>query len=430
MEYKILRGTDKIGGTITEITTDSGTRIWVDFGCELSAYDEHISDAKMIKLMRDKKTRPDAVFFTHIHGDHIGLLSHIPNDVVIFIGSMGKRLLENIRTTLTSVKNFPKKEKEKLTRELDILSGGQVRFYDDFENNEGKFKDISFKALGVDNSVPDAYMLRFEADGKVFVHTGDFRSHGRLGKTLISDIKNHLTDKKVDVLFTEGTMMSRRGEKVFTENEMEKKATELFEKHPYVFLICSSLNMESLGSFYGAAVKSTNKDKKKALYCSFYEKSQLDVYREYIGRPYDIWELKFWRSYPIEESLNKELKNNRTQYEHMLEEGFVMLVHPTDYYQSLMERFRDKNPLVVYSMWHGYLEPGKEYSRPDLIKLKNSWKDNFIELHTSGHADKETIAEVIKTINPQEAIVPIHTENPDGFKSLDLPEELKGKIVN
>lgn len=85
MRYSILRGSNQIGGAITEIETDAGTRVWVDFGRDLPMEDEESTDDQMIALVQDADTRPDAVFFTHIHGDHIGLLSHIPDGVDIFV---------------------------------------------------------------------------------------------------------------------------------------------------------------------------------------------------------------------------------------------------------------------------------------------------------------------------------------------------------
>ena len=63
----------------------------------------------------------------------------------------------------------------------------------------------------------------FEADGKTIVHTGDFRTHGRLGKGFFERLEKALTGKTVDVLITEGTMLSRLNETVLTEEQMQKK---------------------------------------------------------------------------------------------------------------------------------------------------------------------------------------------------------------
>lgn len=54
---------------------------------------------------------------------------------------------------------------------------------------------------------------------------------------------------------------------------------------------------------------------------------------------------------------------------------------------------------------------------------------NVVDIHTSGHADRKTIEKVIKTVHPREAIIGIHKEANASLGSLNLPEELKDKIV-
>ena len=49
-------------------------------------------------------------------------------------------------------------------------------------------------------------------------------------------------------------------------------------------------------------------------------------------------------------------------------------------------------------------------------------------LHTRGHATADQLAQLIRAVNPKEAIYPIHTERAEGFGELDIPQELKEKI--
>jgi len=63
--------------------------------------------------------------------------------------------------------------------------------------------------------------------------------------------------------------------------------------------------------------------------------------------------------------------------------------------------------LLIYSMWKGYL------SEPRYSFL-NSYKHEY--LHTSGHADIDSIKEVVKTVKPK-FIMPIHTEHPEEFQN-------------
>ena len=50
-------------------------------------------------------------------------------------------------------------------------------------------------------------------------------------------------------------------------------------------------------------------------------------------------------------------------------------------------------------------------------------------IHSTGHADKATLAKFIQDIAPRKYIVPFHTEDAEGFKSLDIEEKYKDMII-
>lgn len=422
MEYSVLRGSNQIGGSVVEIVSKKGTKIWVDFGSELSVDEEMSTDGELIARMKDENTRPDAVFFTHIHGDHIGLLSHVEDGVHIYIGKVAKEMLDNIHDTLLPANFLSPKERETMEREQAILNNRDfVHFYPDSVNDTipiGKVKgDISYTAVRVDHSVYDAYMLRFDADGQSIVHTGDFREHGRLGAEMENSLRKLCpkTATPVNVLITEGTMMSRPGEKVLKEKQLQEQATIILQNHKYAFLLCSSTNMESLASFYQAA-KATNRH----FYCNSYVKAQLDLYTKEVGKPGTNQENPDF----IFDDVNL-IYQAKEQYEALKNDGFVMLVGKTPYYQNLMNRYREEfgedNVILFYSMWNGYLEPSKDYTDDLLVNIVSEWDENMVEkLHTSGHATRETIEKMISIVHPTTAIVPIHTERPNAFKSLKV----------
>ena len=76
INIKIHRGTNQIGGTITEVFTEN-THIFIDFGSELCASPEESTDGVMVEML--KHSACDAVLFSHYHGDHVGLFQHIPD---------------------------------------------------------------------------------------------------------------------------------------------------------------------------------------------------------------------------------------------------------------------------------------------------------------------------------------------------------------
>ena len=89
MEIKIIKGTNQIGGCITEIASKD-TKILIDFGNDL----EDTKESFELDGLTYNKSKYNAVFITHSHMDHIGLVSKINEDIPIYI--LKKRLLKFI----------------------------------------------------------------------------------------------------------------------------------------------------------------------------------------------------------------------------------------------------------------------------------------------------------------------------------------------
>ena len=421
---KLHRGTDQIGGTITEIYTEN-THIFIDFGSELSVSEDKSTDADMIRMMRRAKC--NGVLFTHYHGDHIGLMGKIPeqdiqeNPVRLYMGETSRSILQNIHKTLLSNPNITPNERAEHEHMLHILRD-KKRWKNLSDGASFEVGDFTITSVSVDHSAFDAYLFIIEAEGKCIVHTGDFRTHGRLGEDLFERLSKHLQGKNVDVLLTEGTMMSRLNEKVLKEEELEKKAHEVLEKpeNKCTFLICSSTNVESLASFHNAA-----HDLERPFIVNHYVYEQLLLYRKSAGKKNK--KFRFWKAYPFEpmDEVNPVL--GTTQLEYMEEKGFVMLVGASDAYTERMEHFRQYDPLLIYSMWNGYLDEKGIAFNPKLKALYDKWPRHRDDLHTSGHACKEDIEEMIRLVKPGEAIIPIHTERKEMFRRLDIGE-LRGIV--
>ena len=101
----------------------------------------------------------------------------------------------------------------------------------------------------------------------------------------------------------------------------------------------------------------------------------------------------------------------------MHEKGFCMFVRAGNpMHKKIMEKYKDKNSVVIYSMWKGYLEQDK---MKDFLKGYQR-----VDMHTSGHADFQAIQMVIEVVEPA-MIIPMHTTVPEAF--LQMAE--KQKIV-
>ena len=99
MEVKILKGTNQIGGCITEIKSNKGTKIIIDFGEDLpdDNVNSHCENPNIDGLTVGNK-QYDAVFITHSHGDHIGLINYILDDIPIYVEPISKKIYELLGT--------------------------------------------------------------------------------------------------------------------------------------------------------------------------------------------------------------------------------------------------------------------------------------------------------------------------------------------
>lgn len=231
MKITIHRGTHQIGGTITEIQSKIA-RIFIDMGEELLNEDKQSSPIE-IEGVTTSKVNCDAVFFTHNHGDHIGMFSRINKSIPLYLGEASKEIYLTLQKYLKST-HLDQLEQIITFKALDKIS----------------IKDIIVTPLLVDHSAYDAYMFIIEADGKRILHTGDFRNHGYKGKRLLKMLSVYAKD--IDLLIIEGTTLSRSNQPILLESELKIKAEELLKEKKYVFVLCSSTNIDRISTFYQA----------------------------------------------------------------------------------------------------------------------------------------------------------------------------------
>ncbi len=428
MKIKIHRGSHQIGGSITEIYTDK-THVFVDFGSELNMDPDNTTDPDMIEMI--KRAKCDAVLFTHYHGDHIGLMKYIPErdidgkTIKLGMGKVARQVLINIHKTLAGYSEVENEHTQLLgvlqdnNRSIDIEDGKTFWL--------GDAKDIKVTPIMVDHSAYDAYMFIIEADGQTIAHTGDFRTHGRLGKDFFQKLEKVLEGKTIDALIIEGTMMSRLYEKVKTEDELQQEVFDVLKRpeNKWAYLICSSTNVESLASFANAAMYLD-----RAFYVNHYVYEQIKLYQKTAGKKDEA--LQFWKTYKFENMHSYNPKLGMTQPEFMREKGFLMMIGTSDAYKKRMDFFKDLDPVLLYSMWDGYVDKSKDTYDERIGALYYGWNPNRREdLHTSGHATAKDIEQMILTVKPQKYIIPIHTTNPEMFEKLDLGEYSdKIQIIN
>ena len=289
-------------------------------------------------------------------------------------------------------------------------------------------KRATVTPLYIDHSALDSYMFVVEMCGKRILYTGDFRDHGIPG----SDRFDRLIQKyvgKVDILITEGTMLSRLEEAkknpVQTEDDLGREAEKIFAAHHENVVIVSSTNVDSVMEFYHHTPTGM------AFLCDAYQAEIMQAAIKAVNKGKYRYGKNIYVLCPDNKKAYMHDLNDRhfimadkTKYD---EKGFVMLA------RSNNPRFREllgnmKDPHITYSMWSGYLKGGKCEDR-NIVDFLSGHDDeaHFTQLHTSGHAYVETLAKLIEMTKP-EVIIPMHTESADEFAKMPKFAAYKDRV--
>jgi ribonuclease J len=372
MTITVHRGTHQIGGCITEIKTDKA-RIFIDMGAELPG----LESTGNFEIEGVTKGVPacDAVFITHYHGDHIGLYGKVLPGIPIYMGEAAKEMFMLLAARIND-ENAKQIKEFKTFNALDTIMVG----------------DIAVTPLLVDHSAFDAYMFLIECAGKRVLHTGDFRLHGFRGKAVIPTLKKHAGT--VDVLITEGTSLSRESKTHLDEGEIQMLAKRILARDKYVFVLCSSTNIDRIAAFYHATPRG------KYFLCDDYQKKMLDIVTKHAGDKTSLY------------NFQKALAYGKNLDEKLRERGFCMLVRSGEYFKRIMDSYPDA--AFLFSMWEGYIK-GK--NKNDKLAEFTSGYD-FEPFHTSGHATKTAIKLVCETVKPSIGIIPIHSTAPRNMADL------------
>ena len=413
MRIKIHRGIDQIGGCITEIQSASGTKILIDLGHNLPEADGQINDIYDTPENLDRLLEGvSAVFYTHYHGDHIAFEASVAEKGIDqYLGQIAKTIKKQFYAHMQHVPEEGQSQKYKAALEA------VVKFKEYHADKTITVGDIKVTPYYVSHSAADAYMFIVECDGKTILHTGDFRDHGYLGHFLAGTLKKFVTGRDIDVLITEGTTLSRADERMMPEEELQQKAYELMSVYKYAFVLCSSTDLDRLASFYQATAHHPG----RLFVADGYQCKLLKTFTLSLGRKMSIYNFEDSREY------------DKTLQQSMLESGFTMLVRTSDkfkrYLEELMPLLPEKETAFIYSQFKGYITPGCKAYNESTDRFVHSYDWNFKYLHTSGHASMEALAKVCRLVNPNAAIIPIHTEKGSDFTTLDISESQKKMVV-
>lgn len=390
MKITIHRGTDQIGGCVTEYE-HNGWRLFVDYGEQLPGSQE--TGPLEIEGLTKGDLSKSALLITHYHGDHIGCIKDLPDGLSIYMGEVGRNIQLALSEHLVYVDNYQKDMIEKLKDIKTFLPGRAFPI--------GPF---IIMPITVDHSAFDAYAFKIEANGVSVFHTGDFRTHGLRSGKLKDVIEKYVG--KVDYMVSEGTNVERPTATLESESSLQHRFKESLNDRGGHIVYVSSTNIDRIFSLYHAALRA-----KVPFFVDTYQKKIMDVVTE--GDT--LWGKSSLYQYgeymPIVLQRDKaDFKVNDHFLETLSKKGYVLLARPNNRFNTLIEKIPG-NKTKYLSMWKGYVDSNNEAYNLDLAEALGS---NFVYLHTSGHCDMDSLSNVISLLKPK-AIIPIHTDNPDEF---------------
>lgn len=384
MKIKIHRGQNQIGGSIIEIASDS-TKIILDIGAELDEADD--PTIPNINGLFNGEPGYNAAFLSHYHIDHIGLAGKILKEIPIY---MGKRAFE-IMLSSNKYRNIKSNFSPLFMSNGDTIT----------------IENLRITPFSCDHSAFDSYMLLIENENKKLLYTGDFRANGR------NDFPELLKRlPKVDVVITEGTTLSRN----FDGRNIEEKKLEeigvnaIKNSTAPCFIYCASTNIDRLITARNIA-KRTDRFFLEDIYTA--QMAACSGVNEIAPKRDEIYAF-LTRGGDKEYNALQQFFNAKIGKDTIATKQFVMTVRPSmcGYLEKLSEKVSFNGGILFYAMWKGYRDQENVRNFLEFMEQKGC---KIHILHTSGHADSETIDELIAAVSPK-TIIPVHTENADYFE--------------
>lgn len=405
MRVRIHRGAREVGGSCVEVEAE-GWRVVLDVGLPLEPAPDAAPKLPAVPGLSSPDGRT-ALFVTHGHPDHHGLVPLVHGDVPLFMGAAAQRILAEAAFFTGAEPPRPPT--------VPLRDGSPIRF--------GPF---TVTPLLADHSAFDAYSLLVEAAGRRLLYSGDLRGHGR--KSALARLLRE-PPAAVDVLLREGTHVRANGDLAglpVSETDVERACAATFRDTKGLALACySAQNIDRLVTLY-RATRRAGREFVMDLYTTAVAagtgrqtipQAAWDGVRVFLPRTQRRRVIdggEFWRTdavraariYPEElrERPHELVMTFRASMRHDLERAGCLA-----------------GAAAVWSLWPGYLE------RDSGRELRAWLAGRDIELathHASGHASVSDLRRLVDGVRPGR-VVPIHTWAPNRFPELFPCVELR-----
>ena len=399
LKISILRGQNQVGGSIIEVYTET-TRVILDAGANMGEKRPNIRVPKIPGLFEGRPSY-DAVFISHYHDDHMGLLEFVLPGIPIYMGRAGY----NVKRALSEYKG----------RAL----GFSPSFLED--GVPVTIGDITVTPVLCDHSAFESFMFLVEACGKTILYSADFRATGRPDfESLLDSLPS------VDALICEGTNLDWDEDYCEPdEQELENLAAEKMRTHrgPAIVYL-SAQNVDRIITAYNAARRAGRR---------FIMDELTAVAAEAAGLDLDGYVLRASRSFKdlgdiVATGLTTQRRHSaKVKAQRNLSSSFpavsprkafsspdfLLCLTPQSLinFRKVAQRMKFRDGVFFFGRRESYmLKP----AAAAFLSLMKSLGADCPMLHTSGHGDAVSIDRLIRTVNPT-VLIPVHTERPDWF---------------
>lgn len=407
MQIVVHRSAAQIGGNVIEVRSRN-TRVILDAGRELPPLDgSRRADRMEVEGLTFGKRAFDAVFLSHHHGDHCGLLDRLLPDIPVYAGRRTSHVLDVIAD----------------------FTGGAKRRTRPLEADTVRVGDLTVTPISVEHSSHEAFMFLIQDEGrderkrgKSVLYTGDYRNVDGA----VERLRERVGAEGLDLLITEGTNVAVESPLFRDEDAVAAAAEKLMaECGGTVFVLCSSTNEPRVRALHAAcaragrtpchdlfmsAVRSLlapadpqppmrfvagrvapERPEKFSHFKAFYDRRQLVGVERLAKRP---------------ERLTVFV---RTSMFPRFEGGSSFMT------RFLRERGGEGHALI-YSLWGGYKRTEPMRSVLDFCAERGI---PITDIHSSGHASNEAIRNFVAEAAPR-ALIPIHCapEDRERFRAL------------
>ncbi|MBI4447370.1 MBL fold metallo-hydrolase [Candidatus Woesearchaeota archaeon] len=440
-------GANEIGGNKI-LLEDKGVKLFFDFGESFSFFKDYtieylqpregkygmldyfefktlpeiggIYSERMLECSKLKYQAPkvDGVFISHCHMDHVNHIRFLDPKIPIHLGHGTKAIMDINEEISPAFSNY----------------GKEGHNYKVFKTGDKiKIKHLVIEPVHIDHSMPAAYGFIIHTSSGPVIYTGDIRMHGPEKRMTEEFIRKAKKANPVAML-CEGTRMAYDSKENHTEEDVYKKANKIIgEAKNLVLTDFSRTNVDRFKTFYKATVDNGRKlviDSKAAhLYYTLKDKMGLpDVmtdknilvyYRAmrscaYSEKDYDQWERPYMKKMIGSDYVRKNQDELVIMFNlyRMFELVSIKPKTGSDYIYSQSEHFlegpENEEATEIRENWLKHFKFRE-------VKHSSEKTDHMHHLHSSGHAPKEDITRIIKTIKT-ETLIPMHTQWPEEFK--------------